>query len=142
MLREIAGWVRHPTELWEVTMRRMKHRVENTLQKYPVMLRRRRFAKYVWEYVLRINISPSESWIAQSSMWVPSESEDPYREYVPYRCRGRPCLKWDSSVRTYCSFYFNASWQELSIDVLRNAMDSFIDFFCACDHNADVVDLV
>ena len=94
-------------------MHRMKHRVENALQRYPVMSWRRRLAKCLWKYVLRIKAAPSESWIAQFPMWVPSESEDPYSEYVPYRRRGRPYLKWDSCVRKYCSLHFNASWQNL-----------------------------
>ena len=86
---------------------------------------------------MRIKAAPSDSWIAQSSMWVPSESEDPYSEYVAYRCRGRPCLKWDSCVRKYCFLRFNVSWQNLSIDVLRNSMDDFVHYFCACEHDVE-----
>ena len=36
MLREIVGWVRYPTETWEATMRRMKHRVARALIQYPI----------------------------------------------------------------------------------------------------------
>ena len=90
--------------------------------------------------MLRIKATPSESWIAQSSMWVPSESEDPYSEYVPYRCRGRPCLKWDSCVRKYCALHFNECWQNLSIDLLRNSMDDFVNYFCVCEHDVEILE--
>jgi hypothetical protein len=66
MLRMIVGWVRLPSETWEVTMHRMNHRVENALQRYPVISWRRRLAKCLWKYVLRIKAAPSDSWIAQS----------------------------------------------------------------------------
>ena len=85
MLRKIVGWVRLPNETWETTMHRMKERVQSALQKYPVMQWRKRIAKYLWKYILRIKDVPSEAWIQKSSMWAPNESEDASSEYVPYR---------------------------------------------------------
>ena len=121
-------------------MHRMKYRVENALRKHPIMMWRRRLGAYLWKFILRIRAAPSESWIAQSSMWAPNESEDPYCEYLPYRCRGRPSLKWDTSVCRYCNSHFNASWQELPIDVLRNKMDEFVNFFCAYERDVEMID--
>ena len=140
MLRKIVGWVRLRDESWEVTMRRMKYRVEHALKLYVVMPWRKKIGKCLWDYVLRIKTASNESWIKQSSMWLPNESEDPDSEYFPYRCRGRPCLQWDTSVRKYCTSRFNSSWQLLSTEVLKNSMDDFINYFCACELTAEVSD--
>ena len=138
MLRKIAGWIRIKEETWEVTMRRMKYRVQRALQQHPLTPWRRKIAKYLWKLVLRIKTSPSESWINESSEWAPNEIDDVSCDYFPYRCRGRPCLKWDSVVRKFCAFQHNQSWQNLSIDVWNNSMDAFIRYFCNCDHDIEI----
>ena len=48
MMRKIDGRVRLESELWETTMRRMKHRVDQVLYQYPVVWWVRRFAVHLW----------------------------------------------------------------------------------------------
>ena len=54
MLRKMVGWVRVQGEEWDITMRRMKVRVDRALDKYPIMLWKKRIATYLWKYILRI----------------------------------------------------------------------------------------
>ena len=88
--------------------------------------------------ILRIKALPSESWINESCEWAPNEIDDASSDYVPHRCRGRPRLKWDSVVRKFCELQHNQSWQNLSIDVLNNSMDAFVQYFCNCEHDNEI----
>ena len=139
MLRKIAGWVRIRDESWEDTMRRMKTRVASALHQYPVMSWKRRLGKYLWKFILRVKRASNDSWISQSSMWAPNEINDDASEFVPYRCRGRPLLKWDSTVRTFCMMHFNELWQNLPIDVLDRSTDAFEHYFYNHDSDAAIV---
>ena len=130
MLRKMVKWVRIQGEAWDVTMRRMKMRVASASEKYPVMPWKNRIAKYLWQFILRIKMAPNESWIKQVSNWEPNECDDPFNKYFPHRCRGRPSLRWDDTVRSFCRLHFNESWQNCSIDVLRPCIDDFVAYFC------------
>ena len=125
-----AGWIRVGDEPWETTMHRMKIRVQRALQQYSVKPWSARIAAYLWKMVLRIKLAGSESWINESSMWIPSEIEDAFSQYVPYRYIGRPTLKWDSVVNSFCNMHHHDSWQNLSIDILNRSMDAFVQYFC------------
>ena len=138
MLRKIVGWVRIQDEAWDITMRRMKYRVQRGLQQYPFILWRRRIAKSLWKLVLRIRSSPSESWINESSFWAPNDINDTSSDYFPHRSRGRPCQKWDSVVRKFCTLEHDQTWQELPIELLNSSMDAFIHFFCNSEHDVEV----
>ena len=129
MLRKIAGWIRIRDEPWEYTMRRMRNRVENALQQYAVMPWKKRIGKYLWKFILRVKGAPNEAWIHQSSTWAPNEINDDASEYVPYRCRGRPLLKWDTVVNHFCTMHHNESWQNLSINILSRPTEAFEEYF-------------
>ena len=130
MLRKLVGWVRLKDEPWEDTMRRMKHRVDHALSKYPIKMWKERLAIYLWNFVLRVKAAPATSWMSQSSNWEPNLSEDASSEYVANRRRGRPNLKWDSAIDKFCRMHFNSSWQNVSITVLGNSRDRFVQYFC------------
>lgn len=128
MLRKIVGWVRIGDESWETTMSRMKDRVHRALLQRPVIPWTTRIGKALWKLIVRIKEAPSESWISQSSKWFPNECEDESTEFLAYRGRGRPSLKWDDVVTRFCQLHFNQSWQNVPLDVFRNSLDVFIAF--------------
>ena len=130
MLRKIIGWVRLLDEAWELIMRRMKDRVNRALEKYPIIQWKRRIAKYLWKYVLRLKTTSNELWINEASNWDPNECDDPSSEYFPHRCVGRPNLRWDDAVRSFCRLYFNEMWQKMSIRVLSFSMNDFVEYYC------------
>ena len=103
----MVGWVRLADEAWDVTMRRMKIRVDRALLQRPTMWWTQRLAKYIWQFAVRVKTSPSESWLAQSTMWKPEMIDDDSCAFLPNRCRGCPRLKWDDSIRKFCRIYFN-----------------------------------
>ena len=140
MLRTIFGWVRVRDASWETTMPKIDYRIESALKLYPVISWREKIGKCLRDNILRIRIASNESWIEQSSMWLPNENVDPYSKYFPHHCRGRLCLQWDTSVRNYCTSRFYSSWQLLSIEILRISMDDFINYVCACKLSAEVSD--
>ena len=130
MLRKMVGWIRIGDETWETTMRRMKHRVARALKQHPLKSWSVRMARYQWKIILRIKSALDDSWIKRSSMWQPNAIEDDSSEYVPHRNRGRPYLRWYDVVSKFCHLVHNDTWQNLSIDVLSNSMDDFIQYFC------------
>ena len=81
MLRKIVGWVRIQNEPWDVTMRRMKLRVERALVTYPIIWWKTRIAKYLWKSILCVQTAPDTSWIKLASNWEPNECEDTFNEY-------------------------------------------------------------
>jgi len=138
MLRKIVGWIRIQNEPWDVTMRRMKLRVARALGSRAIMPWKKRLAKYLWKFILRIKTARSESWIKLASEWEPNECDDAFNEYLAHRDRGRPNLRWDDVVNRFCRLHFHESWQKLSVGVLESSTDQFIVFFC--NDIADVVD--
>ena len=48
------GWIRLQDEAWDVTVHRMKDRVEDALLRHPVMLWKERIAKYLWKFIVRV----------------------------------------------------------------------------------------
>lgn len=92
MMRKIVGWMRLEDEPWEITMRRMKHHVAQTLHQFPVVWWSRRFATYLWKFAARVKTSPLDSLIVQCCEWEPNLIDDAACEYSPYRGVGRPCL--------------------------------------------------
>jgi hypothetical protein len=131
MLRKIVGWIRLQDEAWDVTMHRMKDRVEDALLRHPVMLWKERIAKYLWKFIVRVKKAPCDQWISLSSKWFPNGCEDESSEFYAYRVRGRPYLKWDDVVSRFCQIRFNQSWQNVPLDVFCNSADDFISFFCS-----------
>ena len=124
------GWIRLQDEAWDVTMHRMKDRVEDALLRHPVMLWKERIAKYLWKFIVRVKKAPCDQWISLSSKWVPNECEDESNEFYAYRVRGRPYLKWDDVVSRFCQIRFNQSWQNIPFDVFCTSANDFISCFC------------
>lgn len=62
-------------------------------------------------------------------MWKPIEIEDEASEYVPYRCRGRPYLKWDSGFSNFDRLHLNESWQDVCLARFEDSMDVSIHKF-------------
>ena len=130
MMRKMVGWVRIGDESWEVTMRRMKLRVENGLAQHPIMWWNRRIAKYLWKFALRVKTSPVDSLLSQSTAWEPKMIDDAFCEIVPYRSSGRRRRRWDDDVANFCRIHFNASWLSVPIEAFSASIDAFIEF---CD---------
>ena len=108
----------------------MTLRADRALLIYPIMTWKKRIARYLWKFILRIKKAPDESWIKQASNWEPNECEDEFSEYVAHRCRGRPNMRWDDSVNRFCRLHFDESWRNLSIGVLDASTDDFVEYFC------------
>ena len=124
------GWVRIKNEPWDVTMRRMKLRVDRALGNYAIILWKERLAKYLWKFILRIKNAKSESWIKLAFAWKPNEYDDAFNEYLAHRDRGRPNLMWDDVVNRFCRLHFYESWQNIQFEVLGGSIKDFITFFC------------
>ena len=131
-MREIIGWVRIGNESWEVTLRRMKVRVETALAQHLIMWWHKRIAKYLWNFALRVKTSPADSLLFQSIAWEPQMIDDDSCEIVPYRNSGRPRRRWDDSVANFCRIYFNASRLNVPTETFSASIDAFIEF---CDLN-------
>ena len=71
-------------------------------------------------------------------MWAPNEINDAASEFLPYRARGRPLLKWDTTVRKFCTMHHSNSWQKLSIEVLSRSTEAFENYFYNCEHDVEV----
>ena len=99
MLRKIAGWVRYPTETWETTMRRMKHRATRALIQYPITDWSKRIHGMKVKMVRRIENLPLDRWEVQSSKWLPANVHDDSQEFYAFRDRGRPPLRWNDKIR-------------------------------------------
>ena len=108
-------------------------RVNDALLKHLVKMWKERIASSLWSYVLRVKTAPIDEWITQSSRWVPNEHEDESNEFVPYRSKGRPCLKWDDSINRFFKTYCQSSWQNVSLDIFRSCRQAFINDFCGYD---------
>ena len=52
-MRKIIGWVRVAEESWEITMRRMKERVNRGLQQYPMQWWTQRLGTYLWKFAVK-----------------------------------------------------------------------------------------
>ena len=129
MLRKIVGWVRIQNEPWDVTMRRMKLRVDRALGNFAIVPWKERIAKYLWKFILRIKTARSESWIKLASEWKPNECDDAFNEYLAHRDRGRPNLRWDDVVNRFCRLHFHESWQNVPFEALGGSINHFIAFF-------------
>ena len=131
-MRGNVGWVRIGNESWDVTMRKMKVRVETVLSQHPIMWWNKRIAKYLWNFALRVKTSRVDSLLVQSTAWEPHMIDDDSCEIVPYRNSGRPRRRWDDSVADFCRIYFNAAWLNVPTETFSASIDAFIEF---CDLN-------
>ena len=100
MLRSMIGWRRFTDEPWEETMRRMKRRMADALQHFPLSSWSERFHRNRWRYAIHVVNNEKNRlpfWLAQ---WVPLL--DPISIYMPYRGPGRPRLRWDDHLHGFC----------------------------------------
>ena len=110
-------------------MHRMKYRVNQALQQYPVAWWTRRLATYLWKFAIRVKTSLPECWIAQSCEWEPNLIEDAFCEFSPYRDVGRPRLKWDDVLNRFCRIHFNVGWKSVPVASFYNRMQDFVNFY-------------
>ena len=133
MMRKMVGWVRLEGEMWEITMRRMKHRVNRALVQRPTMWWTQRLAKYIWNFAVRVKSASDDTWLAQSTKWKPDIIDDVSCAFLPNRCRGVPRLKWDDSIRKFCRIYFNCCWCDVPMAFFTARSDEFIKYFSGHD---------
>ena len=103
MLRKIVGWIRHEGEEWEITMRRMKHRVENGLRQFNVKVWSERLSIVRAKFFARLESLPEERWEKLSAKWMPAVVNDDSQEYHAFRERGRPLLRWTDNLMSRVS---------------------------------------
>ena len=119
MLRRIIGWIRHPEEDWKDTMHRMKIRLNNALNIFPIEPWSIQLARKQFRRAIKLS-SASDEWPFKVIQWNPNLSNS-----EAHRDRGRPKNRWDDKLS---SFSFNKVGS-------RNWLHSFITFpeFTQCE---------
>ena len=56
LMRTIVGWVRHPGEEWNITMRRMNDRLSNASRQYPIKSWNQKILEMQWKTYSGIEI--------------------------------------------------------------------------------------
>ena len=88
MLRRMVGWVSHTGDAWEDRGRRMKQRLSQCLDHYPVA---------VWSDIINgrkdvLLRAVAPHWTRSSVAWAPKETQ--WLNHVQaYRCVGRPLTR-------------------------------------------------
>lgn len=132
MIRKIVGWVRVANEPWETTMRRMKQRTERALQQFDIQQWDKRLCAIRWDHIARIKRLPAESWQCQSSYWSPGNMFDDAMGSVPYRNQGRPQLRWDDDINSFCKDHWGCTWQSAPVNEFEQQRESFL-IYCDCE---------
>ena len=91
MLRRIVGWVRFADEDWELTGRRMKMRLENALQQYPVTTWSQARMSRRSHSLRRLTSRTAPLIACLVHEWHPPSTNN---GCIPYRRQGRPYTRW------------------------------------------------
>ena len=121
MLRNIIGWVRIPNEDWEITMRRMKNRVTNAMTIYNIPNIKEIILRHKWNFAKHIKNSSDLTWPRLVLEWNPQYDDSD--ELVRRRTRGRPYLRWDDDIRSFC----DEKWQSEEWIFIDNATFGQLD---------------
>ena len=122
MLRRIVGWRRIPDEPWDITMERMKNRVNDALEQWPIKSWSDRVTLSKWQHACRVKRVAPERWVSLACKWQPDHITDPWCEYEPYRGAGRPILKWDDSLVSFARAICHCKWHD---DACNNNWESY-----------------
>ena len=114
-------------------MRRMKYRANRVLVQRPNMWWTQRFAKYIWNFAVRLKNASDDIWFAQSTKQKPDITDDVSCAFLPNRGRGVPRLKWDDSIRKFCRIYFNCCWCDVPMALFTARSDDFMKYFSGYD---------
>ena len=90
MLRKIVGWRRVPEEPWDVTMHRMKMRVNDALEQWPVKSWALRVNLIRWKHACRVKAVGDERWVSLACKWKPDDVYDLWCDRLPCRRVGHP----------------------------------------------------
>ena len=136
MLRRIVGWRRIDTEPWSCTMRRMNERLDMGHRLYPLKSWTECYARALWRYVLHIIHGPISLWSRILCKFNWQATPDPSSRIRPRRSVGRPRLRWDDIVHSFCSFiwpgYAGAHWFDILVRHLDEDYEEvFVTFVSA-----------
>ena len=106
MIRNIVGWRRIEDEHWEITMRRMKQRVQDVTQLHFVIPWEQQLSMSQWRYDMRLASSPENTPWRRLANWNPQEMHDPQLAQIPHRSVGRPRMKWDDRLKSFALIHF------------------------------------
>ena len=111
-------------------MRRMKIRFETRQRLYYCVPWSIIFAKNQWKYINHIIQSHPFAWVRRMAKFNLNSHDDINSDFLSYRIRGRPRIRWDDHVAQFCK----SRWPENSnvhwIDILENiAMADFENEF-------------
>ena len=102
MLRRIVGWRRLDGEPWRDTMARMSQRLERADQLYHCEPWSRMYAKNQWRYAEHIINGSDALWSSRLADYNSKPNWDAHAPFAPRRSRGRPCMKWDDRLHSFC----------------------------------------
>ena len=105
MLRCIVGWTRIPDEDWEITMRRMRDKVNRATKLISLWPWSYYIGDRQWLFAQRIANSDAGIWPRAICSWEPLHLANEWAER-PFRIQGRPARKWDDELREHCSGAF------------------------------------
>ena len=130
MMRLIVGWTRHAGEDWDITMQRMKDRVQCALDIFPIMTWTESFHRNRWRFAAHAIKSTKSRWTYLLAQWIPCA--DNYGGHHPYRAPGRPRLRWDDSLHAFCQVKLNIRhWCDLEVLSLQEICakeDEYVEY--------------
>ena len=131
MIRRIIGWRRIADEAWRDTMIRMDGRMSLAMDIFPIQSWKECIHRARWRLACHIAQTSGSSWMKCMVHLSKSPIHDMLHGYVPQRSRGRPRIRWDDSLRSFCEEYLISPnhWVE---SVIPFCNDVYIeDAFCA-----------
>ena len=126
MLRRIVGWRRIPEEPWDITMHRIKLRVNDALHQHQVKPWSLRVNQCRWHHACRVRGVERERWVRLACEWTPNEVFDLWHDHIPYRRACRPFLKWDDTLAKFSQCILGCKWYD---DVFCSAWHSHSECF-------------
>ena len=102
MLRRIIGWRRIDTESWRDTMLKMNQRLLFGQSLHFCEPWSISFARAQWRYVHHIIDANPLLWARFMCRFNFNLVEDFSRWAIPHRNRGRPRMRWDDNIHSFC----------------------------------------
>ena len=104
MLRRIIGWRRVANENWHDTMTRMNARLERAHNLYP--WKNWSYAGNKWRFIHHILSSEQGLWSRTLLLFNFYPIADPVSIFQPKRSNGRPRLRWDDCIQSFCDYKY------------------------------------
>lgn len=105
MLRRIVGWRRIEGESWDVTMRRMRTRLEHGRTLYDWKDWSYRLVRDQWRFAIHLT-STTSPMMSAMLRYTSAAQHDSEGLYFPHRCVSRPKMKWDYYLKTFSQQHF------------------------------------